>query len=202
MLVSINSENPQMRLIRKAVDILENGGIVIYPTDTVYGIGCDLLNRRAIERIYDIKQRSRKQPFSFICADLKDISQYAIVPNYAYKAMKRLLPGPYTFVLEASRLVPRIILPKRKSVGIRVPDNRICLALVSAFGRPVISTSVTTADGDIMTDPGEIEEKFKNRVDLVIDGGILPPAESSVVSFLEEVPEVIRVGKGDVNIFQ
>ncbi|HOP34855.1 MAG TPA: L-threonylcarbamoyladenylate synthase [Syntrophales bacterium] len=202
MLVSINSENPQMRLIRKAVDILENGGIVIYPTDTVYGIGCDLLNRRAIERIYDIKQRSRKQPFSFICADLKDISQYAIVPNYAYKAMKRLLPGPYTFVLEASRLVPRIILPKRKSVGIRVPDNRICLALVSAFGRPVISTSVTTADGDIMTDPGEIEEKFKNRVDMVIDGGILPPAESSVVSFLEEVPEVIRVGKGDVNIFQ
>jgi len=202
MLVSINSENPQMRLIRKAVDILENGGIVIYPTDTVYGIGCDLLNRRAIERIYDIKQRSRKQPFSFICADLKDISQYAIVPNYAYKAMKRLLPGPYTFVLEASRLVPRIILPKRKSVGIRVPDNRICLALVSAFGRPVISTSVTTADGEIMTDPGEIEEKFKNRVDLVIDGGILPPAESSVVSFLEEVPEVIRVGKGDVNIFQ
>jgi len=202
MLVSINSENPQMRLIRKAVDVLENGGIVIYPTDTVYGIGCDLLNRRAIERIYDIKQRSRKQPFSFICADLKDISQYAIVPNYAYKAMKRLLPGPYTFVLEASRLVPRIILPKRKSVGIRVPDNRICLALVSAFGRPVISTSVTTADGDIMTDPGEIEEKFKNRVDLVIDGGILPPAESSVVSFLEEVPEVIRVGKGDVNIFQ
>ena len=202
MLVSINSENPQMRLIRKAVDILENGGIVIYPTDTVYGIGCDLLNRRAIERIYDIKQRSRKQPFSFICADLKDISQYAIVPNYAYKAMKRLLPGPYTFVLEASRLVPRIILPKRKSVGIRVPDNRICLALVSAFGRPVVSTSVTTADGDIMTDPGEIEEKFKNRVDMVIDGGILPPAESSVVSFLEEVPEVIRVGKGDVNIFQ
>ena len=202
MLVSINSENPQMRLIRKAVDILENGGIVIYPTDTVYGIGCDLLNRRAIERIYDIKQRSRKQPFSFICADLKDISQYAIVPNYAYKAMKRLLPGPYTFVLEASRLVPRIILPKRKSVGIRVPDNRICLALVSAFGWPVISTSVTTADGEIMTDPGEIEEKFKNRVDLVIDGGILPPAESSVVSFLEEVPEVIRVGKGDVNIFQ
>ena len=202
MLVSINSENPQMRLIRKAVDVLENGGIVIYPTDTVYGIGCDLLNRRAIERIYDIKQRSRKQPFSFICADLKDISQYAIVPNYAYKAMKRLLPGPYTFVLEASRLVPRIILPKRKSVGIRVPDNRICLALVSAFGRPVISTSVTTADGDIMTDPGEIEEKFKNRVDMVIDGGILPPAESSVVSFLEEVPEVIRVGKGDVNIFQ
>ena len=202
MLVSINSENPQMRLIRKAVDILENGGIVIYPTDTVYGIGCDLLNRRAIERIYDIKQRSRKQPFSFICADLKDISQYAIVPNYAYKAMKRLLPGPYTFVLEASRLVPRIILPKRKSVGIRVPDNRICLALVSAFGRPVISTSVTTADGDIMTDPGEIEEKFKNCVDMVIDGGILPPAESSVVSFLEEVPEVIRVGKGDVNIFQ
>jgi len=202
MLVSINSENPQMRLIRKAADILEGGGIVIYPTDTVYGIGCDLLNRRAIERIYDIKQRNRKQPFSFICADLKDISQYAIVPNYAYKVMKRLLPGPYTFILDASRLVPRIILPKRKTVGIRVPDNSICLALVSAFGRPIISTSVTTAQDEIMTDPFEIEEKFRHCVDMVIDGGILPPAESSVVSFLEEVPEVIRVGKGDVNIFQ
>jgi len=202
MLVSINSENPQMRLIRKAVDVLEGGGIVIYPTDTVYGIGCDLLNRRAIEKIYDIKQRNRKQPFSFICADLKDISNYAIVPNYAYKTMKRLLPGPYTFILEASRLVPRIILPKRKTVGIRVPDNNICLALVSAFGRPIISTSVTTARDEIMTDPDDIDEKFSHCVDMVIDGGILPPAESSVVSFLDEVPEVIRVGKGDVNIFQ
>ncbi len=201
MLVSINRENPQVRLVRKAVDVLEEGGIIIYPTDTVYGIGCDLLNRRAIERIYDIKQRSRKQPFSFVCADLKDISNYAIVPNYAYKAMKRLLPGPYTFILEASRLVPRIIMPKRKTVGIRVPDNRICLAVVSTLGRPIISTSVTTAGDEIMTDPEEIDEKFRHRVDMVIDGGVLPPAESSVVSFLEESPEVVRVGKGDVSMF-
>ncbi|MBN2254717.1 MAG: threonylcarbamoyl-AMP synthase, partial [Deltaproteobacteria bacterium] len=116
MLVSINNENPQMRLIRKAADILRDGGILIYPTDTVYGIGCDLFNKRAIEKIYEIKKRSRKQPFSIICADLKDISNYASVSNYAYKIMRRLLPGPYTFILDASRLVPKILLPKRKAV--------------------------------------------------------------------------------------
>jgi len=201
MLISINSENPQMRLIQKAVEILKQGGIIIYPTDTAYGMGCDLFNKRAIEKIYDIKQRSRKQPFSFICADLTDISNYAVVSNYTYKIMKRMLPGPYTFVLKASRLVPKILLPKRKAVGIRVPDNRICLALVSELGHPVISTSVTTQQKEILADPQDMESMFKHCVDLVIDGGILASEQSSIVSFIDDVPEVIRAGKGDVSLF-
>ncbi|MBN2568983.1 MAG: threonylcarbamoyl-AMP synthase [Deltaproteobacteria bacterium] len=202
MLLNINSENPQLRLITKAVQVLNDGGMIICPTDTAYGMGCDLFNRRGIEKIYEIKQRSKKQPFSIVCADLSDISNYAVVSNYAYKIMKRLLPGPYTFVLEASRLVPKILMPKRKTVGIRVPDNRICLTLVREFGRPIISTSVTTEQGDIMVDPLEMEKKLNRHVDLFIDGGIITTELSSVVSLVDDVPEVIRVGRGDVSAFQ
>jgi tRNA threonylcarbamoyl adenosine modification protein (Sua5/YciO/YrdC/YwlC family) len=201
MLISINSENPQTRLIRKAVDILEDGGIIIYPTDTAYGMGCDLFNKRAIEKIYEIKHRSRKQPFSFVCADLKDISSYASVSNYAYKIMKRTLPGPYTFILESSRLVPKILLPKRKEVGIRIPDNRICLALVSEFDHPIISTTVITQQDGILTDPYDMETTFKNRVDLVIDGGIVGSELSSIVNLIDDAPIVVRTGKGDVSSF-
>ncbi|MBE9547598.1 MAG: threonylcarbamoyl-AMP synthase [Proteobacteria bacterium] len=201
MILSINNENPQPRLIRRAVQILRDGGIIIYPTDTVYGIGCSLLNKKGIEKIYEIKRRSRKKPFSFICADLKDISQYAQVTNYAYKTMKRLLPGPYTFILEASRLVPKILLPKRKTTGIRVPDSRICLSLAEELGHPIISTSVTTEEGEILSDPFEIEKKLGHCVDLVIDGDILGTEQSSIISLLDDMPEVIRAGKGDVDDF-
>jgi tRNA threonylcarbamoyl adenosine modification protein (Sua5/YciO/YrdC/YwlC family) len=199
MYFSINSQNPQMRLIKKAVEVLQDGGIIIYPTDTVYGLGCDLFNKRGIEKIYEIKRRNKKQPFSFLCADLKDISRYARVSDYAYKTMKRLLPGPYTFILEASRLVPKIILPKRLTTGIRVPDNRICLTLVKELGQPIISTSVKSDDGAILSDPTEIKEKFGHCVDLVIDGGVLVPGQSSVISLVDDMIEVIRVGKGDVS---
>ena len=201
MLISINSQNPQMRLIKKAAEVLRSGGIIIYPTDTVYGLGCDLFNKKGIEKIYKIKKRSEKQPFSFVCADLKDISRYARVSDYAYKTMKRLLPGPYTFILEASRLVPKIFLPIRHTTGIRVPDNRICLALVGELGQPIISTSVKNEDGEIMTDPVVMEKKFRHCVDLVIDGGILAAGQSSVISLVDDQTEVIRIGKGDVSAF-
>jgi len=202
MIISINQQNPQVRLIRRTVETLRNGGIIIYPTDTVYGIGCDLFNKRGIERIYEIKHRSHKQPFSFICADLKDISQYALVSNYAYKTMKRLLPGPYTFILEASRMVPKLLQSKRQTTGIRVPDSKICLSIVSELGHPVISTSAAVADEEILGDPEEIEKKFGRVVDMVIDGGVLATELSSVVSLVDDVPEIIRAGKGDVSEFQ
>jgi tRNA threonylcarbamoyl adenosine modification protein (Sua5/YciO/YrdC/YwlC family) len=202
MLVAINNQNPQMRLIRKAVDILRGGGTVIYPTDTVYGMGCDLFNKKGIERIYEIQRRDRKQPLSFICADLKDISRYARVSDDAYKIMRRLLPGPYTFILEASRTVPKIILPKRQTTGIRVPDNRICQTLVAEMGSPIISTSVKNGEGELLSDPRMIEELFGKRVDMIIDGGIIAAEPSSVVSLLDEGVEVIRTGKGDVSAFQ
>ena len=202
MLININQHNPQQRLIMKVVDILKNGGVVVYPTDTYYGIGCDIMNQKAIERIYQIKQRNKSKPFSFICSSLKNISLYAKVSNYAYKTMKRLLPGPYTFILEGSKLVPKIMLTKRKTAGIRVPDNPICLALVNELGNPVITTSATRPDGTIFHDASLIHDYFGSRLDVVIDGSIVPGQPSSVIMLIDDIPEVIREGLGDVSIFE
>ncbi len=200
-MLSINGQNPQMRLIKKAVEVLRDGGIIIYPTDTVYGLGCDLSNKKGIEKIYELKKRNKKQPLSFICSDLKHISQYAKVTDYAYKTMKRLLPGSYTFILEASRLVPKIILPKRPTTGIRVPDNNICLAMVRELGQPIISTSVKTAAGEDLGNPYIIEEYWGKFVDLIIDGGNIIPEPSSVISLIDDNIEILRIGKGDVSAF-
>ena len=202
MLININQQNPQQRLISKVVDILKNGGVVVYPTDTYYGIGCDIMNKKAIERIYQIKNRNKSKPFSFICSDLKNISLYAKVSNYAYKTMKRLLPGPYTFILEGSKLVPKIMLTKRRTAGIRVPDNPICLNLVKELGNPVITTSATMPDGTIFHDASLIHEYFGNRVDAVVDGSIVPGQPSSVILLINDIPEIIRKGLGDVTIFE
>lgn len=199
--LSINGQNPQMRLIKKASDVLRDGGIIIYPTDTVYGMGCSLSNKKGIERIYEIKKRNKKRPLSFVCSDLKHISQYAMVTDYAYKTMKRFLPGPYTFILEASRLVPKIILPKRPTTGIRVPDNQICLALIRELGQPIISTSVQDESGEDLGNPEIINECFGRVVDLIIDGGTIVPEPSSVVSLIDDTIELIRIGKGDVSAF-
>ncbi len=202
MLININQQNPQQRLIQKVVDILKKGGVVVYPTDTNYGIGCDIMNKKAIERIYQLKQRNKSKPFSFICSELKNISHYAKVSNYAYKTMKRLLPGPYTFILEGSRLVPKIMLTKRKTAGIRVPDNPICLALVNELGNPVITTSATMPDGTIFHDASLIHEYFGKRIDAVIEGSIVPGQPSSIIMLIDDIPEVIRKGMGDVSIFE
>ena len=202
MLLKINQHNPQLRLIHKAVEILKKGGIVVYPTDTFYGIGCDIMNKKAIEKIYQLKQRNKNIPFSFICSGLKNISHYAKVSNYAYKTMKRLLPGPYTFILEGSKLVPKIMLTKRKTAGIRVPDNPICLALVNELENPLLTTSATKPDGSIFHDASLIHDWFGKRVDAVIDGSIVPGRPSSVISLIDDVPEVIREGLGDVSIFE
>ena len=202
MHININQQNPQQRLIQKVVDILKNGGVVVYPTDTYYGIGCDIMNKKAIERIYQIKQRNKSKPFSFICSGLKNISHYAKVSNYAYKTMKRLLPGPYTFILEGSRLVPKIMLTKRRTAGIRVPDNPICLSLVKELGNPVITTSATKPDGTIFHDASLIHDYFGYRIDAVVDGSIVPGQPSSVILLIDDIPEVIRKGMGDVSIFE
>jgi tRNA threonylcarbamoyl adenosine modification protein (Sua5/YciO/YrdC/YwlC family) len=202
MLIEINPQNPQDRLIGKAVEILKKGGVVVYPTDTNYGIGCDIMNKKAIEKIYQLKQRSKSKPFSFICSGLENISLYAKVSNYAYKTMRRLLPGPYTFILEGSRLVPKIMLTNRKTAGIRVPDNSICLALVKKLGNPVITTSATMPDGTILHDASLIHDYFGHRIDAVIDGSIVPVQPSSVISLINDAPVVIRKGIGDISIFE
>ena len=202
MLLKINPHNPQERLIQKVADMLKRGGVVAYPTDTVYGIGCDIMNKKAIERIYQLKQRNKNTPFSFVCSSLKNISDYAKVSNYAYKTMKRLLPGPYTFILEGSRLVPKIMLTKRKTAGIRVPRHAICLKLVEALGNPIISTSATKPDDSLFYDPSLIQDYFGNRLDAVIDGGPLRGQTSSVISLIGDVPEIMRRGAGDVSLFE
>ncbi len=202
MLININQQNPQLRLIRKVVEILKKGGIVVYPTDTYYGMGCDIMNKKAIERIYQLKQRNKSKPFSFICSGLKNISHYAKVSNYAYKTMKRLLPGPYTFILEGSRLVPKIMLTKRKTAGIRVPENPICLTLVNELENPLLTTRATMPDGTIFHDASLIHDFFGNRIDAVVDGSIVPGQPSSVISLIDDIPEVIRKGMGDVSIFE
>ena len=202
MLLKINPINPQQRLIAKAVEVFKAGGIVVYPTDTHYGIGCDIMNKRAIERIYQLKQRNKNKPFSFICSGLKNISHYAKVSNYAYKTMRRLLPGPYTFILEGSKLVPKIMLTKRKTAGIRVPDNKICLTLVEELGNPIINTSASMPDGSILDDASLIHDTFKNQIDIVIDGTSVSGNASSVISLIDDEPEVLRKGMGDVSIFE
>lgn len=201
MLIQINPRNPQPRLITRAVEVLKNGGIIAYPTDTIYGIGCDIMNKKAIEKIYRLKQREKNKPFSFVCSDLKHISDFAKVSNYAYKTMKRLLPGPYTFVLEGSRLVPKIMLTKRKTAGIRVPDHEICLKLVEELENPIISTSANTPEGEIFHDPSLLHDYFGVNIDMVIDGGPVSGKPSSVISLIDDTPQIIREGIGDITSF-
>ncbi len=202
MLIQINPDNPQPRLINQVADVLKKGGIIAYPTDTFYGIGCDIMNKKAIEKIYQIKQRDKKQPFSFICSNLKHISDYAKISNFAYRNMKRLLPGPYTFILQGSKMVPKIMLTKRKTAGIRVPDNKIALAIAEELGHPVLSTSATNPEGKIFENPSLLHDWFHKTIDVVIDAGPVPGTASSVVSLIDDIPEIIRHGAGDVTIFE
>lgn len=199
MLLEINPENPQPRLIAKVVEILKNGGVVVYPTDTTYGIGCSIFSKKGVERIYAIKQRERKKPFSFICSDLSDIARYAKVSNYAFKLLRRLLPGPYTFVLEANSVVPDLLLTKQRTVGIRMPDNKICLAIVKELGHPIVTTSANLSGEDPIGNPWQVECDLGKLLDIVIDGGDLSADVSSVVSIIGDVPVVLRKGVGDVS---
>jgi tRNA threonylcarbamoyl adenosine modification protein (Sua5/YciO/YrdC/YwlC family) len=199
MIVEINPRHPQPRLIRRVVEALAQGAVISYPTDTVYGIGCDIFSKSGIERIYQLKDRSRKKPLSFICSDLKDISRYAQVPDSAYRIMRKYLPGPYTFILEATKEVPRIMMSKRRTVGIRVPDNPICLSLVEELMHPIISTSANISNESPICDAKEIYDQLGKVLDLVIDGGPLPNVPSTVIDLTGDMPYVIREGKGAVD---
>ena len=199
MIIKINPKNPQPRFIRKVVDVLKEGGVIAYPTDTIYGLGCDLYQKEAIERVHQLKKHSKNKRLSIICADLKDISNYAHVPDYAYRIMRSLIPGPYTFILEATKLVPKIMLTNQKTVGIRVPANNISLALVKELGHPIITTSVIKPDESLYSDPEEIDQMFGKALNLVIDGGTIVAMHSSIVDLTDDFPQVLRAGKGDVS---
>jgi tRNA threonylcarbamoyl adenosine modification protein (Sua5/YciO/YrdC/YwlC family) len=198
MIIKINPKNPQQRLTHKVVDILKQGGVIAYPTDTIYGLGCDLYQKDAIERIHRLRKLSKNKRLSIICADLRDISKYAHVPDYAYRIMRSLIPGPYTFILEATKLVPKVMLTNQKTVGIRVPHNNIPLALLKELEHPIITTSVTKPDESLYNDPEEIDQMFGKALDVVIDGGTIVAEHSSIIDFTDDHPKVLRVGKGDV----
>jgi len=198
MRIVINRDFPQQRLIKKVVQILKDGGVIAYPTDTIYGIGCDIFNKKGIEKIYQIKKREKNKPMSFICADLSDISQYAIVSNYAYRIMRKCLPGPYTFILEASSKTPKKIMSKRKTVGIRIPDHKICLAIVTELGHPLITTSANISTEEELNNPDDIEDKLGSSLGLIIDEGPLISEPSTIVDLTGDSPAVLREGKGEI----
>ncbi|WP_266366950.1 L-threonylcarbamoyladenylate synthase [Tellurirhabdus rosea] len=197
----IHPQTPEERKILHVVEVLRNGGVIIYPTDTVYGLGCDIHNTRAVERVARIKGiKPQKNDFSFICYDLSHIADYARVGNQTFKLMKRVLPGPFTFILEASGKVPRILNATKKTVGIRVPDHPIPRSIVRELGNPIITTSIK-ADDDILeypTDPEEIFEQFQHQVDLVIDGGYGGNVPSTIVSTAGDDFEIVRQGLGEL----
>jgi tRNA threonylcarbamoyl adenosine modification protein (Sua5/YciO/YrdC/YwlC family) len=198
----LHPQNPQIRFISKAIDVLKSGGIIIFPTDTYYGLGCDLFNKEGIEQILSIKNETDTKLFSFICSDLKDIAKYAKVSDYAYRTMKHLLPGPYTFILPAAKVIPKKLWSKRKTVGIRVPNHSVTLQLVKELGNPIASTSTTTRNGEALTDPFEIKNIFNARVDLMLASNTMSFEPSSVVDLSGDEPEIIREGAGDVSLFK
>lgn len=194
----ISLEHDRWQAVQRAVEVLRDGGVIVYPTDTVYGMGCDLLNKRAVERLYQLKRLHRRKPLSFICSDLTHISEYAKLPNSAYRMMKELLPGPFTFVLNATRMVPKTMVTRQRTVGIRVPDNDICLELVQALGRPLVNTSASDSIDEVVSDPDHIEEKY-HQADLMLSAGLLDSEPSTVVDYTGEAPRILRQGKGDLS---
>jgi tRNA threonylcarbamoyl adenosine modification protein (Sua5/YciO/YrdC/YwlC family) len=197
MRIEIHPTHPQPRRIAQAVEILRRGGVILYPTGTVYGLGCDIHQKKAVERIYQIRQLKRDHPLSFMCPDLSKIARYAYVDDFAYRIMRRLVPGPYTFVLKATRDVPKMLVRKQKTVGIRVPDDPVALALLHELESPIVSTSATF-DGEVLNDPDELFTRFK-QVDAFVDagwGGIEP---STVVDLTGDEPLVIREGAGPID---
>ena len=199
MIFVINDQNPQKRLIEKAKDILLQGGVIVYPTDTVYAYGCDINDKRAIEKIYQIKKIDKKKPLSFIFQDISCINQYVKnISDTAFKIMKKSLPGPYTFIFNASKLVPKIVITNQKTIGVRIPDNNIANELVRALGRPIMSTSISLESGEYILDPWELELVYRNQTDLVIDAGKIIPDPSTIVDFTSGSPVILREGKGNI----
>jgi tRNA threonylcarbamoyl adenosine modification protein (Sua5/YciO/YrdC/YwlC family) len=201
MLLAIHPDHPEPRKIRHAVEVLEQGGVIAYPTDTVYGLGCDLTNKHAIDRLYALKGMERTQKLSFICPDLSDIARYAIVDNPVYRVLRRFLPGPYTFILQATRDVPKLVQMKRRSVGIRIPALQAPRSLAQELRRPILSTTAARPGEEAFVDPHEIHAAFPGLA-LVLDGGVGGTTPTTVVDLTQSPPAVLRQGAGPVDEFR
>jgi len=201
---AIHPETPQARLIQQAVGIIQRGGVVIYPTDYAYALGCQLGDKKAMERIRRIRSLREDHNFTLLCRDLSELGTYARVDNAAYRLLRHATPGPYTFVLEATRDVPRrLVQPKRKTIGLRVPDHPIPQALLAALDEPLISATLALPEDEYpLTDPYDIRDRLEHEVDLVIDGGFCGLEATSVVDLTEATPRILRVGVGDVSDFE
>lgn len=202
VMLAIHPQSAQGRPIQKAAECLRDGGVIVYPTDTVYGLGCDITSKHAVERIIRVKGRDPKKPMSFVCADLTHISRFARVSNTAYRILRRFLPGPYTFVLEANSEVPKMLLTKQKTVGIRVPAHPISNALVREVGNPILSTSANLSGAEPLADPREIQHVLGKHVDLILDCGILTSEPSTVISLVHDEVKILREGPGDLDYFR
>lgn len=204
MLVEIHPQNPEPRKIAQAIEIIRKGGVIIFPTDTIYALGCDLNNTKAIEKVCRILgKKPEKANLSLICADLRDLSAYsAPINSHVFKLMKSCLPGPFTFILKSSRLVPKLFQTNKKTVGIRVPDNKIIHSLLEQLGHPLVSASVHSEDEiiDYLTDPTEIYEQFESQIDLLIDGGAGDNQPSTVIDCVDGDPVLVREGKGVIDL--
>jgi tRNA threonylcarbamoyl adenosine modification protein (Sua5/YciO/YrdC/YwlC family) len=200
MVIEISSRSPEPRKIRRAVDALRAGQIIAYPTDTCYGLGCDLFNKKAIDRLYQVKGMAKSHPLSFVCRDIASIAKYAMLHNYEYGIVKDYLPGPYCFILNATREVPRIVQSPRKHVGIRVPNHPVVLALVEELGGPIISSTAARADGPPYVDPRELDSDIPG-IDLILDGGPGGLSPTTVIDLTGKTPKIVREGAGDVTPF-
>lgn len=200
----IHIENPQKRLIQQAVDIIRKGGVIVYPTDCAYALGCHLGDKSALDKIKRIRKLDDKHNFTLVCRDLSEIGTYAKVDNQIYRLLKAHTPGAYTFILKATNEVPRRLLhPKRRAIGLRIPDNKIVQALLEELGEPIMSTSlIMPGDHEPLTDPYEIRDLLQHELDLVIDGGYCGMAATTVISLMEDQPEIIREGAGDASYFE
>lgn len=200
----IHPDNPQQRLVRQAVDIIRDGGVIAYPTDSAYALGCDIGNKNGSDRIRAIRKLTEKHNFTLVCRDLSDIALYAKVDNTQYRQIKAHTPGAYTFILRATSEVPRRLMhPKRRQIGIRIPDNKIALALVDELGHPLMSTTLSLPNDELpMTDPYDIRASLEHSLDLVIDGGFCGFEATSVVDLSDEQPVILRRGCSDVSAFE
>ena len=198
----INVKHPQPRHVTRAVGVLRSGGIAVFPTDTTYGLGCDIFSKRSIDRIYHLKGMDRSHPLSFLCSDLAEVARYAIVEDHNYRILRQKTPGKYTFILPASREVPKIVQSKQRTVGVRIPDSPLCLEMIRQLGHPIISTTVARSmngEQSYTNDPDEVVKLFGRSIELLLDGEALYEKPSSVIDLTGELPKVIREGAGDIS---
>ena len=196
--ISVDERWPNARQIERVAQIIESGGLVVYPTDTIYGLGCDMMNRKSVERVYEMKGKNRKHPLSCICPDLKNIARVAVGSNIAYRLMKRILPGAYTIILPAAREVPRMMMSKTATVGIREPDHAVTRMLVERLENPIVTTSVPSPEHVAFSDPDEIARRLP-FLDAIVDCGLIAPEPSTIIDLTTDVPRLIRQGKGSID---